>query len=44
MLREPRTGRPTPLTRLLVVALAAVMLGASAPPLILVLRWIWSLL
>jgi len=44
LLREPRTGRPGPLIRLLAVVLLAVLVSANAPVLIPVARWVISLL
>jgi hypothetical protein len=43
MLREPRTGRPAPVTRLLALLLIAGLVAVSAPPLLLLLRWVLSL-
>jgi hypothetical protein len=44
MLREPGTGRPAPLARLLALLLVLGMLGITAPVLLPVLRWLLSLL
>jgi hypothetical protein len=44
MLREPRTGQPAPFTRLLALVLILTMLGLSAIPLLVVVRWVVSLL
>jgi hypothetical protein len=44
MLREPRTGRPAPLTRLLAVLLAGALIGISAPVLLPMLAWVIGLL
>ena len=44
MLREPGTGRPAPLSRLLALLLVLGLLGITAPVLLPVLRWLLSLL
>ncbi|HET9655849.1 MAG TPA: hypothetical protein VFP72_10880 [Kineosporiaceae bacterium] len=44
LLREPRTGRPAPITRLLALVLALGMLAVSAPVLLPVLQWFLGLL
>jgi hypothetical protein len=44
MLREPRTGRPAPIARLVAFVLALGLLGVSAPVLLPVARWLLGLL
>ena len=44
MLREPGTGKPGPLARLMAVLLVIGLVGLSAPVLIPVVRWVLSLL
>jgi len=44
LLREPRTGRPAPVARLLALLLAAGLLAVSAPVLLPVVRWLLGLL
>ena len=44
MLREPGTGRPGPLARLLAVLLVIGLVALSAPVLVPVVRWVVSLL
>jgi hypothetical protein len=44
MLREPGTGRPGPLARLLAVLVVVGLLAISAPPLVVVARWVIGLL
>jgi hypothetical protein len=44
MMREPGTGRPGPLARLLAVLLLAGLVAVSAPVLIPVVRWVVGLL
>lgn len=44
MLREPGTGRPGPLARLMAVLVLLALLGISAPVLVIVLRWVVDLL
>ena len=44
MLREPDTGRPGPLARLLAVLLVLGLVAISAPVLVVVLRWVVGLL
>ena len=43
-LREPGTGRPAPITRLLAVLVVIGLLALSAPVAMPVLRWLVSLL
>ncbi len=43
MMREPQTGRPARGTRLLVVLVLAALVGGSAPVLVLVARWLFTL-
>ncbi|HZI98753.1 MAG TPA: hypothetical protein VFD41_14625 [Actinomycetales bacterium] len=42
-LREPRTGQPSPLARLLAVLVVLGMVGISAPVLFPAVRWLISL-
>ena len=42
-MREPGTGRPSPLTRLLAVVVVLGMVAVSAPVAMPVLRWLASL-
>ena len=42
-LREPGTGRPSPLAKLLAVVVVVGMVAISAPTLIPVVRWFSSL-
>ncbi|GAB2688582.1 hypothetical protein GCM10027194_23460 [Thalassiella azotivora] len=42
-MREPGTGRPSPLARLLAVLVVLGMLAVSAPVAMPVLRWLSSL-
>jgi hypothetical protein len=44
MMRDPVSGRPAPLARLLAVLLVAGLVGLSAPVLIPVLGWVVDLL
>jgi len=44
LLREPRSGRPAPLTRLLALVVAAGLLAVSAPALWPVIAWFLGLL
>jgi hypothetical protein len=44
MLREPRTGRAAPLTRLVALTAAVILLAVSAPALWPVLVWVLRLL
>lgn len=44
MLREPGTGRPAPLARLLALLVVLGLLGITAPVLLPLLRWLMSLL
>ena len=44
LLREPRTGRPAPIARLVALMLAAGLLAVSAPVLLPVVRWFLALL
>lgn len=44
MLREPRTGRPAPLARLVALLLVVGLLGISAPALLGLGRWLLGLL
>lgn len=43
-LREPGTGRPSPLARLLAVVVVLGMVAISAPTAMPVLRWVLTLL
>jgi hypothetical protein len=43
LLREPRTGRPAPIARLVALLLAAGLLAVSAPVLLPVVRWFLAL-
>lgn len=42
-LREPRTGQPSPLARLLAILVVLGMIGVSAPVLFPAVRWLMSL-
>ena len=42
-MREPGTGRPSPLARLLAVIVVVGMVAISAPTLMPVVRWLASL-
>ena len=42
-LREPRSGRPSPLARLLAVLLVLGLVGVSAPVLLPAVRWVIGL-
>jgi hypothetical protein len=44
LLREPRSGRPAPVTRLVALILAVGLLAVSAPMLLPVARWFLALL
>jgi len=44
MMRDPGTGRPAPLARLLAVLLVVGLVALSAPVLIPVVRWVVDLL
>jgi hypothetical protein len=44
LLREPRTGRPAPLARLLALLVVVGLVGLSAPALMPVLYWLLALL
>lgn len=44
LLREPRTGRPAPLTRLVALVVALGLLAVSAPVLLPVAQWFLTLL
>jgi hypothetical protein len=44
LMRDPQTGRPGPLARLMAVLLVAGLVGLSAPVLIPVVRWVVDLL
>ncbi len=44
LLREPRTGRPAPITRLVALVVALGMLGVSAPVLLPIVHWLYDLL
>jgi uncharacterized membrane protein len=44
MLREPRTGRPAPIARLLALVVVLGLVLVSVPVLLPVLRWVLSLL
>ena len=44
MLRGPETGRPGPLARLLALLLVLGLVAISAPVLVVVVRWVVSLL
>jgi hypothetical protein len=44
MLREPGTGRPGPLARLLAVLIIVGLIGISAPVLSVVFSWVLGLL
>ena len=43
-MREPGTGRPGPLARLLAVLIIIGLIGVSAPVLAVVFSWIFGLL
>ncbi len=42
-LREPRTGSPSPLARLLALLLVMGLIGVTAPVLVPVVRWLIDL-
>jgi hypothetical protein len=44
LLREPRTGRPAPIARLVALMLAAGLIAVSAPVLLPVVHWLLTLL
>jgi hypothetical protein len=44
LLREPRSGRPAPFTRLIALVAALGLLAVSAPVLVPVVRWLFGLL
>lgn len=44
LLREPRTGRPAPIARLVALVAALGLLAVSAPVLLPVARWFFTLL
>ena len=44
LLREPRSGRPAPIARLVALVLAAGLLAVSAPVLLPAIRWVLALL
>lgn len=44
MLREPGTGRPAPLARLLALLVVLGMLAIGAPALLTALGWLFALL
>lgn len=44
LLREPRTGRPAPIARLVALMLAAGLIAVSAPVLLPVAHWLLALL
>jgi len=44
MLREPETGRPAPLARLLALVVVIGLLGITAPVLMPLVGWLLSLL
>jgi hypothetical protein len=44
LLREPRTGRPAPLARLLALLVVLGLVGLSAPALMPALYWLLDLL
>ncbi len=44
MLREPRTGRPGPLARLVAVVVVIGLLLTAGPVLLPIMRWLVSLL
>lgn len=44
MLREPRTGRPGPLARLVAVVVVIGLLLTAGPVLLPIMRWLGSLL
>jgi hypothetical protein len=44
MMRDPVSGRPGPLARLVAVVLVVGLVGLSAPVLIPVVRWVVDLL
>ena len=44
LLREPRTGRPAPIARLVALVVALGLLAVSAPVLLPVARWFLALL
>lgn len=44
LLREPRSGRPAPLARLVALLLVLGLLAVAGPALFLVLGWFWRLL
>jgi hypothetical protein len=44
LLREPRTGRPAPIARLVALVVALGLLAVSAPVLLPVVRWFLALL
>ncbi len=44
MLREPSTGRPAPLARLLAVVVVIGLIGITAPVLLPMIGWVLGLL
>ncbi len=44
MLREPGTGKPGPLARLVAVLILVALIAISAPVLVPVVRWVIGLL
>lgn len=44
LLREPRTGRPAPITRLVALVAVLGLLAVSAPVLLPIVRWFLALL